>query len=461
MRYPAYTAHETCSPLLGPLPSHWSVKRLKAVAVIVPSNVDKKVEEGEQPVRLCGYTDVYKNDRITSAIEFKAASATADEIAKFRVRLGDVIITKDSETADDIGVPALVEYEADDLICEYHLSIVRARPRQAFGPYLFWALRSRPSQAQFEMAAQGVTRFGLSVGGTGAAVLPVPPVDEQRVIAAFLDRETEKIDALIAKQERLIELLEEKRQAAIARAVTKGLDPDAQMKPSGVAWLGDIPAHWDLLPLKRDLAFLTSGSRNWAGQYSDDGALFIRIGNLTRDSIELDLREIQRVSVPEGTEAARTKTVEGDVLFSITAYLGSVAVVPAGLEPSHVSQHVALARLTQRRLLPRWAATVAASWLGRTYLETQGYGGTKVQLSLDDVAEMPMVVPPMDEQVDALQFVERLTVNITAVMQTARQLIGRLRQRRSSLIAAAVTGKIDVRDRATRDALDERLEAIA
>jgi type I restriction enzyme S subunit len=116
-------------------------------------------------------------------------------------------------------------------------------------------------------------------------------------------------------------------------------------KDSGVEWLGEIPAHWTIMPLKRDLDFLTSGSRGWADHYADDGALFIRIGNLTRDRLTLDLDDIQRVDVPPGAEGERTQVQPGDLLFSITAYLGSVAVVPEKLETAYVSQHVALARL--------------------------------------------------------------------------------------------------------------------
>ena len=124
------------------------------------------------------------------------------------------------------------------------------------------------------------------------------------------------------------------------------------MKDSGVEWLGEVPDHWDLILLKRDLNFLTSGSRGWAEHYSDEGSLFIRIGNLTRESTLLDLSDIQRVIVPSGSEGERSRLRGGDLLFSITAYLGSVAVVPDDLEPAYVSQHVALARLRRRRLQP-------------------------------------------------------------------------------------------------------------
>lgn len=210
-------------------------------------------------------------------------------------------------------------------------------------------------------------------------------------------------------------------------------------KDSGIEWLGEVPGHWDVIPLKRDLAFLTSGSRGWAEHYSDDGALFIRIGNLTRDSVRLDLSDIQRVEVPDGAEGERTKVVGGDVLFSITAYLGSIAVAPVGLETAYVSQHVALARLHQRRLIPAWVGYVTLSYIGETYLGTQGYGGTKVQLSLDDVANLIMTAPPLPEQIAIAAFLDRETGKIDALVTEQEALIALLKEKRQAVISHAVT----------------------
>ena len=212
-----------------------------------------------------------------------------------------------------------------------------------------------------------------------------------------------------------------------------------EYKDSGVEWLGEVPRHWKVLPLKRDLAFLTSGSRGWAEHYSDDGALFIRIGNLTRDSIRLDLSDLQRVEVPSGTEGERTRVLAGDVLFSITAYLGSVAVVPDNLERSYVSQHVALARLRKRYFIPAWVAYVTLSFIGKTYLETQGYGGTKIQLSLDDVANLIMTAPPLPEQTAIAAFLDRETGKIDALVAEQEKLIALLKEKRQAVISHAVT----------------------
>lgn len=213
----------------------------------------------------------------------------------------------------------------------------------------------------------------------------------------------------------------------------------AEYRDSRVSWIGNVPKHWEVYPLKRELEFLTSGSRGWAEHYADDGALFIRIGNLTRDTIRLDLSDMQRVAVPKDAEGERTVVKAGDVLFSITAYLGSVAVVPTGLEAAYVSQHVALARLKMKRVLPAWVAHVAASHVGKSFLETRGYGGTKVQLSLDDVAELVLPVPPVAEQAAITSFLDRETAEIDALIAEQEKLIALLAEKRQATISHAVT----------------------
>jgi len=210
-------------------------------------------------------------------------------------------------------------------------------------------------------------------------------------------------------------------------------------KDSGVEWLGEVPEHWTTLPLKRDLDFLTSGSRGWADNYSDDGELFIRIANLTRDGIALDLSDIQRVVVPADVEGSRTKVQTGDVLFSITAYLGSVAVVPDELESAYVSQHVALARLRRALLLPRWVGYVALSLVGQTWFAMQSYGGTKIQLSLDDVRGLPVTVPPTCEQHTIVEFLDRETGKIDELVAGQQRLMGLLKEKRQAVISHAVT----------------------
>ena len=169
------------------LPSGWREERIHDVADLRTSNVDKKSEDGEKPVKLCNYVDVYKNDRITSDLDFMDATATDAQIRRFSLSLGDVVITKDSETPDDIGVPALIAESLPELVCGYHLTILRPEHTLIFGGYLFYAVASRFSAYQFYLAANGVTRFGLTYQGTKNVRIAFPPVPEQQKIAAFLD----------------------------------------------------------------------------------------------------------------------------------------------------------------------------------------------------------------------------------------------------------------------------------
>jgi type I restriction enzyme, S subunit len=298
---------------------------------------------------------------------------------------------------------------------------------------------------QVKALGKGSIMHGLNSEIVRGLAIALPPCNEQLAMLSFLDCEVGRLDALVAEQQRLIELLKEKRQAVISHAVTKGLNTDVPMKDSGIKWLGDIPVHWDLFPLKRDLTLLTSGSRGWAEHYADEGDLFIRIGNLTREGIELDLSDIQQVNVPIGTEGARTQVQTDDLLFSITAFLGSVAVVPHGIESAYVSQHVALARLRRDKLISRWVAYTTLSALGKAYFGEQGYGGTKIQLSLDDVANLPLTVPPKDEQRLIVSYLDCEIIKFDALITEATCIIDLLQERRTALISAAVTGKIDVR----------------
>lgn len=226
----------------------WNLQRLRHLTDIRPSNVDKKSVDGEIDVRLCNYTDVYYHDAITADMNFMPATAPAAQVKRFQLRQDDVLVTKDSETTADIAIGAHVREELPEVLCGYHLAILRPLPHIT-GRFLAYALQSRPLTAQTEVAASGVTRFALSAGALSDLTLPVPGHEEQRAIADFLDRETEKTDALVAKKQRLADLLQEKRTALVSHAVTKGLGPDVPMKDSGIEWLGQIPKRWRVAKL--------------------------------------------------------------------------------------------------------------------------------------------------------------------------------------------------------------------
>ncbi len=209
---------------LGDIPAHWDTRRLRYVAKMRTSNVDKHTKMNENPVRLCNYVDVYHNERISADLDFMRATATDREIERFRLERGDVIITKDSETWNDIGVPALVEYTADDLVCGYHLALLRPFESVMTGAYLLRALQAPTVASQFHIQANGVTRYGLTQNAIKSVHIPVPPLAEQRAIAEYLDAKTAAIDAAIAHYERMAELVAEYWTVLVADAVTGRID---------------------------------------------------------------------------------------------------------------------------------------------------------------------------------------------------------------------------------------------
>ena len=309
---------------LGIMPEHWYVRRLCTVAEMRVSHVDKHTKDGEIPVRLCNYVDVYKNNRITQQLTFMLATASEDEVEKFRLHQNDVVITKDSETWDDIGVPALVTEPSNDLISGYHLAILRPRA-DTLGPFLFWALQSKPISYQFHVEAKGVTRYGLAHNGIQSVSLPVPPLEEQAAIVRFLDHADEQIRRYIAGKERLIALLEEERQAIVNQAVTRGLDPNVRLKDSGVEWLGGIPDGWDLVRIKS-----VARVRYGLGQpppEKDGGLPLIRATNVSRGHIlEHDMVYVDPQEVPQNREAFLS---EGEIIVVRSgAYTADSAIIP-------------------------------------------------------------------------------------------------------------------------------------
>ncbi len=210
-------------PRLGDVPEGWQVTRLRNVAELRVSNVDKKSLDGEQPVRLCNYVDVYKNNVIHADIPFMRATASKAEIKQFRLRIGDVIITKDSEDWKDIGVPALVGTEADDLVCGYHLALLRPSATTD-GAFLYWRLLSPDLRWQFAVAANGVTRYGLSHGSIKELALSIPDLTEQRAVAARLDAATANIRRMERDIQRELTLIQEFRTRLVADVVTGKLD---------------------------------------------------------------------------------------------------------------------------------------------------------------------------------------------------------------------------------------------
>lgn len=304
---------------LGPIPAHWKIGRLKFLASARTSPVDKHIKDDEIPVRLCNYIDVYNNEFINSDIDFMTATATTAEIERFKIKAGDVFITKDSESWNDIAVPAMVKEDFDDVLCGYHLSIIRSIPGIFHSGFLFRLLSSEMLNYQLKIEANGVTRFGLPAAAIDSALLLFPQMEEQVRISDFLDRETIRIDKLIEKKRRMLELLEEKRSSIVVAAVTKGLDPNVEMIESGFDWLGSVPKHWDLVQSKYALG---KGDYGISDKLQRDG----EFGVLTMADIgygDVSVRDLSRIDSVDPGLLLR----ESDLIYNRTNSYEQVAKV--------------------------------------------------------------------------------------------------------------------------------------
>ncbi len=207
--------------VLGEIPEHWELRRLKFLAEVNFSTVDKHSHKEEKQVRLCNYVDVYKHEYITNDFDFMVATATEAEIKRFTVEKGDVIITKDSETAADIAIPALVIEDLENVVCAYHLAHIKPNIELVESEFLFRLFQSKKINSHFEVAAKGVTRHGLSYNDINSVFLPYPStLNEQQEIIKHIKTESRTLDIAISKAEREIELIKEYREAMIAEAVT-------------------------------------------------------------------------------------------------------------------------------------------------------------------------------------------------------------------------------------------------
>lgn len=421
-RYPEYK--DSGVPWVPDVPSHWVISPLKRIAELKSGNgitSEEIEEEGDFPVYggngVRGYTDRFTHDGEFALIGRQGALCGNINYAKGRF------------------------WASEHAVVVAPVDRIETR-------WLGELLRSMNLNQYSVSAAQP----GLSVETISNHRIPVPPPDEQRAIATFLGRETAKIDALIAEQEKLLALLAEKRQATISHAVTRGLNPNAPMKDSGIPWLGEVPAHWDVMALGRVTVSKCDGpfgSGLKSDHYVEEGARVIRLQNIRggrfdgRDAAFIELGYFE-------SEMARHEVREGDLLIAGLGddnnVVGRACVAPVDIYPALVKADCFRFRLDDEHALPEfaaWALTVGAAYDAGVLSS----GSTRSRIPLSVMASRKIPVPPVSEQVEIARHIESVQSKFEEMAITAERAIELLRERRSALISAAVTGKIDVRQK--------------
>ena len=432
---------------IGVVPKHWTVVDVKRRYDI---QLGKMLQR--RPTSVNDVKVPYFKARHVQWFDVEPTSsrmwASPADVDRVKVVPGDLLVCEGGEGG---RCAILLGCGNVDHIIQNALHRVRPRCRDS-NKFLRYVLRAVASAGWLERIHDKATIAHLTREKLGALRIPRATPSEQAAIGRFLDGTDVRIRRYIRAMERLINLVEEQKQAIIHQAVTGQIDvrtgqPYRAYKDSGVEWLGGIPAHWERCRLRNVVSGVTTGSRGWSRYAADTGPLFVRVANLSRGSLQLRFDDIVRLDLPTTSEAARTRISEGDLLVSVTAYIGSVGVAPAGFEEAYVSQHVARCEpLTG--MSAKWLGYVLLSEVGQIHGQMSLYGGTKDGLSLDDVKNYPVLVPPRDEQAGLVLWIERQMSVLGELLDGANRQIGLVREYRTRLIADVVTGKLDVREAA-------------
>lgn len=435
-RYPIYRA--TSVEWLGVVPEHWDVVPVKYLASIVNGYpFDSKLFDADGPIPLVRIRDLGQAETETSY-----SGPFVDQAA---VTSSDVLIGMDG----DFNVGRwLGEGRA---LLNQRMCCVRGISERVTR-FLEYALPI-PLRAINETTYSTTVKH-LSSSQIEKIKVAVPSdVSELDRLLAFLDHETAKIDTLAAEQQRLVELLKEKRRALVSHAVTKGLNPNTLLKPSGLEWLGEVPAHWEIAPLRRfDCMVQTGpfGSQLHAEEYVAGAVPVINPVNLVGGKIIPS----DEVTVPENVvdRLAHQRLRAGDIVFSRRGELGRCALVTRESEGWLCGTGCMIVRLNHVDYRARYLSFFLSLDLLRQYFESYSVGSIMDNLSTSTLLAMPLLVPPAPEQEDIAGYVERWTGEIDELTSNAECAVLLLQERRTALISAAVTGKIDVREFAHVDA---------
>ncbi len=301
-----------------------------------------------------------------------------------------------------------------------------------------------------EWANQGATVESVNQTLLQNTVIPIPDTPEQRLITAFLDRETAKIDELVAEQRRLIELLKEKRQAVISHAVTKGLNPNVPMKPSGIEWLGDVPEHWQIGRLSH-LVNTRKGVAFKADDFTDEGTNVVKASDIKELSIRTPstflpterVKEHPRAVLEANELVLSTVGSSPDVRNSVVGQLGRVPVELAG---SLLNQNTVVFKPDETNLMNDFLYCLIQTIGYRDHLDLHAHGtANQASLNVSDMLQFQIPLPPRWEQVAIAEYVDRSVLLMANLSSDAQRGIELLQERRTALISATVTGKIDVR----------------
>ena len=440
----SYTAHpyqtykSTGVPWLGNIPEHWIVERAKWLF----KKMERPVQEDDEVVTCFrdGVVTLRKNRRESGFTE------SLKEIGYQGIRYGDLVVHAMDAFAGAIGVA-----DANGKGTPVY-SVCKPGP-QANAYYYAYTIREMARSRWIQALARGIRERSsdFRYADLASQPVPLPPLSEQAAIVRFLDHADEQIQRYIAGKERLIALLEEQRQALVHQAVTRGLDPNVRLKPSGVEWLGEVPEHWSIRTLGQIAdSFRTGpfGSMLHQSDYIEGGIpvinpIHIRGGVIVEDPS-------CSVSDPVAVRLSDYRLAKHDLVFSRRGELGRCSLVRDRETNWLCGTGSIRVRITYDGINPEFVIqALQVQWVGE-YLSHVSVGATMNNLNTGILKSIPIFMPPLQEQGNILGRITRQTSAIDVAMTSTRQMIGLLQEYRTRLIADVVTGQLDVREAAAQ-----------
>ena len=422
---------------LGDIPEGWEVKRLKDI--IEPLQSGGRESESinlDSGVLSIGGEHVGWNGEILLENPRYITREYYLQMNQGKIKENDVLLVKDGAT---IGKTALIDKSfSEDAAVNEHVFIIRANNKNT-PKYLYYFIISKIGQEQIFLEMRGSAQPGLNSGFISKSFLFAPPKDEQKHITDFLDRETARIDEVVAKKQRLMELFKEKRQALITHAVTKGLDPKAKMKPSGIDWLGDIPEGWEIKKAKylgRAIIGLTYHPDEVVNE--DEGILILRSSNIQNGLVELNDNVYVKKEIPENLI-----TKIGDIL--ICSRNGSIQLIGKNILIDKSTENLSFgAFMTIFR--SKYFEFLYYFFNSSLFTSQTGLFSTSTinQLTTSILDNMEIPLPPAAIQKEIVNVLKIKTAKIDEIMKKIETQIEKLQEYRQALITSAVTGKIMV-----------------
>lgn len=431
--YPKYKASGV--EWLGDMPEGWDIGRLKFYTKQIVDGTHFTPNYLDDGIPFLRVTDIQTKDIDLSLVKYISYSQYIELNQRCNPQKGDILLSKNGT----IGKVKIIDWDwRFSIFVSLCLIKLRTTLLPLFAKFYF---ESNQLQTQIFGLIKQSTVINLHLDKIANFIFMIPSLLEQRQIVIFLDREVGKIDALIAKQERLVELLTEKRQAVISHAVTKGLNPNAPMKPSAIDWLGDIPEHWGVMSIKRIVNIINGSTpKSDIESYWEGDIVWVTPSDLSQVENKYINSSKRRITQSGFYSCGTSLVPENSIILSTRAPIGSLAINKTILCTNQGCKSLVLKR-ESISLFFYYLLLISTE-----QLNLLGRGSTFLELSSEDLGSFSVTVPPFTEQQQIAEYLDQETQKIDSLIQKSQHMVILLKERKTALISAAVTGKIDVRN---------------